>query len=364
MNKPVAVLGGGNGGHCMAADLALAGYRVNFYELPDFAGRVEKVLRTGEVKLTGIGRQGIARLHTATTDMAEALRDVDLINVVVPAFGHGRFFREMLPHLRDGQVVVMWAADFGSLELWHFLRQNAPDLRVDIVETNTLPYGTRMVEPGWVHLSLVAPLVTAAALPATRNTAVIPQLQRYFPMVQPARDVLSCAFSNPNPIVHPPGSLLNVGRIQYSGGDFYMYREGITEAVARVIRRVFDEVKRVADAYGTEVIEYEERDFNTTGSIMAVAFQAPFDTLGVIAQIKGPSSIHDRYITEDLPQGLVPISQLARKAGLTTALIDAIVTLGSAVCGRDFWSEGRTLAKLGMDGLSPAEIQRLVREGL
>ena len=30
----VAVLGGGNGGHAVAAELSLAGYKVNFFELP------------------------------------------------------------------------------------------------------------------------------------------------------------------------------------------------------------------------------------------------------------------------------------------------------------------------------------------
>lgn len=347
----------------MAADLSLAGHPVNLYELPDFASRIDRVLKTGEIRLTGIGRQGTARLHKATTDMAEALQDVEMVNVVVPAFGHRRMFQEMLPHLRDGQIVVMWAADFGSLELARFLGQNAPGLKLDVVETNTLPYGTRLVEQGWVDLLLVAPLITASALPASRNGSVLPRVQRYFPMVQGAPDVLSCALSNPNPIVHPPGSLLNVGRIQYSGGDFYMYREGITEAVARVIRVLFDEVAKVAEAYGTTVLEYEDRDFRTTGSIMAVAFQAPFDTLGVIGRIKGPSTIGDRYITEDLPQGLVPISELGRKAGVSTPLVDAIITLGSAVCGREFWAEGRTLASLGIHDLSPAEIMRLVREG-
>lgn len=363
MSKPVAVLGGGNGGHCMAADLALAGHEVRFYELPEFAGRVEAVLQTKEIRLTGIGRQGVARLGLATTDMGEAIRDVDLINVVVPAFGHRRFFKEMLPHLRSGQTIVLWAADFGSLEARHFFSLHAPELAVNIVEANTLPYGTRMMGPGWAHLLLVAPEVRAAALPAARNDDVLPLLQTYFPMVAPAPDVLSCAFSNPNPIVHPPGSLLNVGRIQYSQGEFYMYKEGITEAVARVIRTMFDEIEAVARAYDTPVIQYLDRDFRTTGSIMAVAFQAPFDTLGVIAQIKGPSTIYDRYITEDLPYGLVPVSQLARKAGLTTPVIDAVVTLGCAVCGKDFWREGRTLEKLGLEDYGRDEIVRLVREG-
>jgi len=33
----VAVLGGGNGGHAVAATLALTGFKVNLFELPRFA---------------------------------------------------------------------------------------------------------------------------------------------------------------------------------------------------------------------------------------------------------------------------------------------------------------------------------------
>lgn len=357
----IAVLGGGNGGHCMAADMKLAGHEVSLYELPRFRENVEAVLETKEVRLSGIGRQGVARLDVVTTDIEEALEGASVVNVVVPAFGHGEFFRHMLPHLQDGQTVVMWSADFGSLELAHVLERQAPDLKVDIVETNTLPYGTRVVEPGWVDLLLAAPSVRASCLPASENARVLQGLKQIFPMLDEAPDVLSAAFSNPNPIVHPPGSLLNTGRIQYSGGAFNMYREGITEAVARVIRLVFEEVARVAEAYRTGVITYEDRDFRTTGSIMAVAFQAPFDTLGVVAGVKGPSTVHDRYITEDLPQGLVPISQLADKVSIPTPLVDSIINLGSAVCDRDFWQEGRTLDKLGLDDKSPEEIVRLVK---
>jgi len=161
---------------------------------------------------------------------------------------------------------------------------------------------------------------------------------------------------NPNPICHPPGSLLNVGRIQYSGGDFRMYSEGITEAVARVIRSLYDETAALGRALGFEVLQYEDRDFRTPGTIMAVAFQAPFNTLKIIGDIVGPKSIHDRYIIEDLPYGLVPMSQLGDKLGVETPLMDAIVTMGSYVCDIDFWKEGRTLEELGVADMSKEEL--------
>jgi hypothetical protein len=153
-----------------------------------------------------------------------------------------------------------------------------------------------------------------AALPASAADSVLEDLHRMFPCVIKGGHVLEAAFNNPNPIVHPPGSLLNTGRIQYSGGDFYMYREGITEAVARVIREVYEESRRRAQSLGFDMLEYRGDDFNSTTSIMGVEFVAPFDTRGVIASILGPCTIEDRYITEDLPMGLVPRSELGRLA--------------------------------------------------
>jgi len=348
------VFGAGNGGQCMAADLALAGHEVVLCELPRFAERVEPLAREPVIRLSGIGRTGAARLAGLTFDAGEAAREATLLNVVVPAFGQRAFFEELLPHLRDGHVVVVWAGDFGSLELRTML--NGQDVR--LVETNTLPYGTRLVAPGEVELPLLASRVLAAALPADEPLTLVREL---WPCVEPGPDVLGVALSNPNPVVHPPGALLNVGRIQHSGGAFNMYREGITEAVARVIRDVHGEVRAVAHALGTSVLEYRDADYRTKTSVMGVAFRAPFDTDAVIGDIAGPHSIRDRYITEDLPYGLVPVAQLGDLLGVETPLIDAIVTLGSSVCGRDFWSEGRGLDALGLDGLDRDEILASVR---
>lgn len=361
--SPIAVLGGGHGAHCMAADLTLQGHEVNMYEHPSCLERFKETLERGEIKLTGIGARGTAKLRLATTDIQEALRDAEAVHVVVPALAHEAFFTEAIPSLRDGQTVVVWAGDFGSLRLRELIRRQRPDLRVTVAETNTLPYGARLTGAAEVELLLAAPRVMLAGLPARDTPGLIQKLKPFWPVLEGAGSVLVTALSNPNPICHPPGSLLNTGRIQYSGGQFYMYREGITEAVARVIRMVYDETARLARALDYQVMQYEERDFRTPGSIMAVAFQAPFDTQTVIGHVLGPKSIYDRYIVEDLPYGLVPMSQLGDVLGVETPLLDAIVTIGSAVCGIDFWKTGRTLEQLGIAGMDARSLKRFVEEG-
>jgi opine dehydrogenase len=292
--------------------------------------------------------------------MGEALESVEWINVAIPATGHELFFEELIPHLRDGQTVVVWAGDYGSLRLAQMMKEKGVHRKVTIAEGNTLPYGTRLEGAGRCNLLLVAPRVLLATLPGAGSGDLVEKLKPAYPCLEPCQNVLVAGFCNPNPIVHPPGSLLNVGRIQWSKGEFWMYREGITEAVARVIRAVFDEVEAVAKGLGMEVLQYEDRDFRTTATIMGVAFQCPFDTIGVIASIGGPHSIQDRYITEDLPFGLVPVSQLGDKLGVETPLIDGIVSIGSVVCREDYWQTGRTLKRLGLDKMSPCEIAEYV----
>lgn len=117
LEKPIAVLGGGSGGHCMAADLTLAGYQVNFYEHPSFEADFHTTLETGTVELSGIGRRGKANINLVTTDMAKAIENVNLLNIVLPAPGHDLFFNEMLPYLKNGQTVVVWAGQCAGLRL-------------------------------------------------------------------------------------------------------------------------------------------------------------------------------------------------------------------------------------------------------
>ena len=361
LKMPIAVLGGGNAAHMMAADLTLRGFDVNLCHIRESV-RFKPTLEKGEIEVTGPIIQGTAKIHKVTMNMEEAISDVELIHLAISSLGHEAYFNKMMPHLKEGQLVVIWAGDAGSLRLAKLLREKAPEKRVLIAETNTIPYGTRVIGPAKCSLTLETPRIMLSAFPARDTEKAVDRVKEAFPMIRPAQNVLAISFSNPNPTVHPAGSLPNVGRIQYSKGDFYLYREGVTEAVARLIRAVYDETAAVAKAYDFKILEYEDEDFRSKGSVMAVEFKAPFDTMGVIADFKGPSSLYDRYITEDLPYGLVHRSQLGKKVGVPTPIIDAFINIGSVVCQTDFW-KGRTLEDLGLAEKKREEIIRYVMEG-
>ncbi|MBW1838907.1 MAG: NAD/NADP octopine/nopaline dehydrogenase family protein, partial [Deltaproteobacteria bacterium] len=64
--------------------------------------------------------------------------------------------------------------------------------------------------------------------------------------------------------------------------------------------------------------------------------------------IKSPTTLNSRYLWEDIPTGLVPISSFGNTLGVGTDAIDYLIDDGCNILKRDFWEEGRTLEKLGL----------------
>lgn len=96
---------------------------------------------------------------------------------------------------------------------------------------------------------------------------------------------------------------------------------------------------------------------------MAVCFRAAFDKEGTVANISGPSSMKSRYITEDVPYGLVPTAQLAHKLGITTPIIDAVIELASVVNQTDYRRQGRSLQELGIAALNNNKLKTVLQQG-
>jgi opine dehydrogenase len=76
--------------------------------------------------------------------------------------------------------------------------------------------------------------------------------------------------------------------------------------------------------------------------------------------IEAQRTLDHRYLTEDVGYSLVFLSDLARRLGVPTPVIDAVIAIASVVLGRHFTAEGkRTMRTLGLDGLSPQQLAAL-----
>ena len=359
----IAVLGGGNGAHAMAADLALKGFEVNMCEAPEFKESFTTTLERQEISLIDAwGEEKTAKLHKATTGFEEAIAGVSYVMMAIPAIGHRRFFSAIMPHLKDGQTIVMWPGNYSALLFANMLREKGIKKDITLAEGHTLPWGCRLEGQARIKIFVDAWKLIVAALPAKNTERVINDLKDIYPVVA-GENVLATSLNNLNPIVHPVGAVLNAGWIDTLQKDFYLYKYGTTLSVARAIKAVYEEVTRVGDAISIKLLEYPEESFWAKGTIMSFYFKAPFDKEGVIANISGPSSMKSRYIIEDVPYGLVPTAQLARKFNIATPIIDAIIELLSVINQTDYRQEGRSLDELGIADLSSDELKRVLQQG-
>ena len=76
-----------------------------------------------------------------------------------------------------------------------------------------------------------------------------------------------------------------------------------------------------------------------------------------------PKSLDHKFITEDVPTGLIPMSALGAVARVGTPTIDALVEIVRSMTGNDFSGKGRTLERLGLEGMDTSQIRRVVEEG-
>jgi opine dehydrogenase len=153
--------------------------------------------------------------------------------------------------------------------------------------------------------------------------------------------------------------LLNAGWIESAQGEFQFYLEGVTPAIARILERLDRERVTVATAMGIKAqsaMEWLERAYSAYGDNLHDAIHANPGYKGITA----PVTVRHRYIFEDVPYSLVPIAALGRRFGVDVQGIEAMIQLGCIMHGTDYRHRGRTLSRMGLEGLSIEEITNLV----
>ena len=206
-----------------------------------------------------------------------------------------------------------------------------------------------------------------AAFPGKDTADLVREIQEVFPNVIPAANVLETGFANINAIMHPAGMLGNAGWIEKTAGDFCYYREGITPAIAAWIEEVDRERLEIVKRLGFTPLPFVDifhqagltsEEARASGSVYrAINESEPNRT------IKSPMTLDHRYIKEDVGYGLVPMAEIGRLLGINTPVIDALITLASVVSRTDYRKEGLTVEKMGLAGVRPENMRKILHEG-
>jgi opine dehydrogenase len=356
--KVVAVIGAGNGGCATAADLALSHWDVNLFEFPRFKNNIEPLIAQGGIHITGAANQGFAKLAKMTTDIREAVKGTQYVLVTTQSLAHEDTAVQMAPHVESGQVIFLTPGSGGSLVFGKVFRDKGVTEAPDIAETITLPYGCRKTSPTTVNVTRFLGNILLAALPSRSNKRVLEAFREMYPNSSLMSNVLEVAISNPNLFFHPGPSMLSMSRIEFSKGDFGLYQEGFMPSVMKVVDRFDSEVMAIQEKLGFPIRSYKQLIEFRYGK----SFDEHFQFIVKVGS-RGPFDVRTRYITEDVPIGLVLVSSLGKYLGVSTPTCDAIIHLCGVMNDTDFWHKGRTLESLGIAGLSLEALKRVLTDG-
>ena len=360
--QPITILGGGNTAFATAAQLTLRGFEVTLFDLPEFSMALDPIRESQVIHLDGVLETGSARIHRVTNNIEEALAAANLLLLIVPAYAHRAFAEACAPYIRSEHTVVLMPGTLGSLEWAEVLKRHSVR-GVTLGEVDTAPYVCRKTASDRATIWGEVTALGLGVLPTTEAERVEKELDPLFPGITIYPDVVACGLSAMNPVVHPPGVLMNAGRVEYSRGEFYFYEEGVTPSVADVIMRMDAERLAVGRALGYELKPANEA-FHDAGFGPSGDLWATINGSRMLTALKAPGTLESRWLTEDIPYGLAAWSMLGAQFGVETPLMRSFVDIGSVVMGFDGWTEGRSPSELGIAGMDIEELKVFLATGL
>lgn len=401
--KPIAVLGGGAVGKTIAADSKLGGAEVRLYDIMPFAEKSLKGLEKTGILLDGIQRNrdgfersGKAFIDVITSDMKEAVKGAGIIVVACGSWGHEPMFKELIPHLEDGQVIMIFADNFGCLLLRRMMRDMNCDKDVIIGGWSSAPYGTRIESINgfqFPHVGVKYRAITlrGSALPMTDTESFI-EAGKYLPAMGAVYNgdgptigetILDIDFANVNPVIHVPATVLGVSTMEnwgviYCGHDrttYSMYSHGLSPSICEVQYKFYNEEIALANEIGVGIPKYKKKMFFSRRSVLTQEYMGldengddnvvfPLDQPSDEGNT-GPNSIHHRYMTEDVPIGCKIYHDLGVQYGVKTPVIDSMIILAGAMHDKNFFEESKyTLEYLGIDNMSKEELLEYLNNGV
>jgi len=361
--KTIAIIGAGNGGCAAAAHFAQRGFDVRLYGRS--RGTTGPLSAIGGIEYEGALGEGFARLSLITNDAGAAIDGADLVLIMAPTHAHEDVARTLAPHVAHEQL-VMAAPGHTLLLIPNTIRKAGGKLGI-YCDSSSLPFICRKSAPSRIRITRAAQILYFAVFPGDAVDTVAERVRQVFPQIQPTPSLLHTVFPYTNAIHHPPALLLNVGRVESTGGDYHHYYDGITPSVGRLIDALDVERMAVAAGLGVKIEPLPQFFFrmgytNAAGRDGGTAYDV-FHNSEPNRWIKAPATIDHRFLNEDVPYGLVAIAELGRLAGVPTPCADAVIEIASIVAARPYRLEGLTRERMGILGMTVAEATTLLKTG-
>lgn len=348
----IAILGAGNAGSAVAADLSMKGHEVTLIKTShsmhddNFNYLVEN---NGKMTLNEFGEIKTGYIHKVTRDI-EDIRGAEIVVIYIQTRFHEGLIQRVVPYLEDDQILLINPGYLSTAYVLKYCTKN-----IIIAEAESSFIDGRIMEPGLFRVGFRNVRNPIGIYPKSRREEAIAKLNQMQERFVYLNSVVEAALHNPNLIVHTVGSVMSIPRIEKSHGDFCLYHEAYSRdnpATWRILEALDSEKMDVLEKLGFPRMRYVDAcKYRNSLDDNMDAKEVFLDYAEMDTRAKGPTQVDSRYISEDVPQGLVMLEALGFELGVNTPIATGLIEIASAALGRDLRAEGRTPEKLGRENI-------------
>jgi len=277
-----------------------------------------------------------------TNNYKKAIENADIILYVVPASVHLSITKQILPHLKNNQIIILNPGrTWGAIEVYNTIKKYRPKLQIHVGETQTLLFTCRKIHDFGVSILKIKNSVDFCFYPEEDNELLFPIINSIFPEFNLVDDIRQTSLNNMGAVIHPVITVLNAGSITRKS-KFHFYEDGISRNIANLVEKVDQERCKILKHIGvkpTTLIKWANQVYGCN----ATDYYEVFHQIESYKNINAPMSLGVRYLTEDIPTGLVPLSSIGRYISISTPNINSVIVIANTLLNMNFYKIGRTI---------------------
>lgn len=295
----------------------------------------------------------------------EVCQDADLILLPLPAFAHEPTISQIAPFLKEeaiiGTIPARSGFEYSTLKILKAVNRE----KVKIFGLQTLPWACRTREyASKVEILGEKEAVGLAAFPPDTTFELSSFLTHLLNLnIVPLPNMLTLSLANIGQIVHPGimyGLFKDNETKRYKKEEIPLFYQGVTKEIAQILEEMSKEIlilteelkKRYEDIDLTNVLSLKEwlitsyKNSIEDKSTLETCFVTNRAYQGLCAPMREVENgcflpdFQSRYLTEDVPYGLVVTKAIAQLAEVKMPIIDEVIVTVSKWMRREYLTDG------------------------
>ena len=123
------------------------------------------------------------KISLATTDPKIAANFSDYLIFVCPSFAQEILFNDLVPHLKNGQVIILMPGNYGSLVIQSKLEKSIyKNLKLTFVDAITIPWATQLIKKNKIAILGIKEYLPLSIWPKENSDKIFKDLQSFLPI--------------------------------------------------------------------------------------------------------------------------------------------------------------------------------------